>query len=66
LIRESRHLIDVFTGVSAVRHTKSEVKIKGFQKLLLEVMPLNHPEVLDLLSTNSELNTIGDTIKKKY
>lgn len=56
VVGEWGELVDVFTGVLAVGHAKPKLKIKAFQQLLPEVMPLDHPEVFDREVPYSKLN----------
>ena len=55
-LTELWHLVDVLTGVPSVGHAEAEIKIKHLEYSVPKVMSLNHPEVLDRLVSNSELN----------
>ena len=47
----------MFASVLATGHTEAKLKVKAFEQLLSEVVPLNHPEVLYGHVSYGELNT---------
>ena len=56
LWRQLWHLVYLLAGVCGVRHAETEVKVKGFEEVVAEVVPLYHPEMAHGLVPNSELN----------
>lgn len=56
IFRERRKLIDVLACVLAAGDTKAELKVETLEQLFTEVMPLDHPKVIDGDISYCELN----------
>ena len=52
----ARELIDVLTGVHAVRNAEPKVEIKCFQVLLTEKVSFNHSKILQRFVANFQLD----------
>lgn len=46
----------MFTGILAAGDAEAEVEVKAFEKLVAEVVPFNHAEVVDRLVSHRELH----------
>lgn len=62
ILGELWELIDVFTRVSAARDAEAEIKVKGLQQPLPEVVPLDHPETCHGPVTHSELYPVRESL----
>lgn len=52
-----RELIDVLTGVSAVRDAEAKVKVEALQQVITEIVPLDHAEVVQRAVSNCEFHS---------
>lgn len=46
----------MFTGILAAGDAEAKVEVKAFEKLVAEVVPFNHAEVVDRLVSHRELH----------
>ena len=54
---QKRDVVDGLPGVGAPRNSKAKAEIETLDKLVLEVMALNHPKVIDRLLANLKCET---------
>ncbi len=57
ILWERWELIDVLTRVLAARDAEAKLKVEVLQQLFTEVVPLDHPEVIDGDVSYCEFNT---------
>lgn len=57
ILWERRELVDVLTGVLAAGDAEAKLKVEALQQLFTEIVPLNHPEVIDGDVPYCEFNT---------
>lgn len=58
-------LVDVLTRVTAAGDAESEVEVKTLQQTILEIVSLNHPEVLHCLVSHRKLHAKEGKRQKK-
>lgn len=58
-------LVDVLAAIPAVGNTEAKVEIEALEKLVSEVVPLNHAEAADGPISHSELNPIRQIVRLK-
>lgn len=46
----------MLAGVLAARDAEAKVEVKAFEQLVAEVVPLDHPEVVDRFVSHCELH----------
>ena len=51
-------LVDMFTRVLGVGDAVAELKVERLEQLVAEEVALDHPEVVDRLRADRELNTV--------
>lgn len=51
-----RELVDMFTGVLAVRDAEAELEVEALEQLVAEVVPLDHAELVHRHGAHAELD----------
>lgn len=49
----------MLTGVSTVWDTEAKVKVEALQQVIAEVVPLDHPEIVQGSVSNCEFHPVG-------
>lgn len=49
----------MLTGVSTVRDTEAKVKVEALQQVIAEIVPLDHPKIVQGSVSNCEFHPVG-------